>query len=153
MLEKEIKMIFIIFVFVEKKGKRTILVCAFLEVLKFRGFTQKLLTWASLPFCRPLVGARDHASHHQRFSSLAFLSLKTIFVIFQNLLESLESKLQIAFEIKIFWLFILKIFTKKLATRWTPWHHGYVIISGHFRFEVDRKWASWGFQNVDFFTD
>ena len=39
------------------------------------------------------------------------------------------------------------------ASRWAPWRHDYVIISGHFRFEVDRKWISWGFQNVDFFTD
>ena len=101
MLEKEIKMIFIIFVFDEKK-EREQFSCVRFWKLKFRGFTRKLLTWASLPFCRPLVGARDHASHHQRFSSLAFLSLKTIFVIFQSLLESLESKLQIAFEIKIF---------------------------------------------------
>ena len=29
----------------------------------------------------------------------------------------------------------------------------YVITSGHFRFEVDRKWFSWGFQNGEFFTD
>ena len=45
------------------------------------------------------------------------------------------------------------VISESRASKWIPWRHDYVIISGHFRFEVDRKWFSWGFQNVEFFTD